>query len=195
MWRTFRPLGGRARRQTGGKMIMNERRDSRSQIPSWSWLAWRGLAVVAPTILSLVSVFRWRNGQLKQLCAPGILSLPTHQQSPAPSSMHHMGPPHVLWDDESEWTVGLDDLPEGIVLPEDHIVFWAWVIPNRTGRQDEQAIIGYDPRDFRMGRTKGFFWTLEIIRNHHVAQRVASDRFEIKDSSLAGAVKKLIILE
>jgi hypothetical protein len=67
-------------------------------------------------------------------------------------------------------------------------MFWAWVIPSRTGRHDEQTIIGYDPRDFRIGRTKGFLWTLNIMWKHHIAQRVASNTFETKDSLLKVAV-------
>lgn len=152
----------------------DQRRDCGLPIPSWSWLSWRG-EIVFSYGKSLLAVYRWRSGQLEQICTPQVASLfgkSDHRQ---------------IWYDGSDWTVRVGDLPSDVTLNENQLIFWAPTVANSTQKEREYVIIGESFNDEMIA--------LSVTCSDKIATRVGRFDFNRKDVPFGDVVKKLIIME
>jgi hypothetical protein len=162
MWTTFRLGENPARRNCG------------LQIPTWSWFAWKGEIRIYRSDC-LLTISRWKEDRLHQISAPA--SSATFRQDVATRL------------ESSEWSVKPDDIPPGIVLNENQLVFWALVWEaNDTHEKHEQVLIMNEHEVLK---------TIRISWHNHVAHREGIPTWNAshEDLQLRDAVKKLIILE
>jgi hypothetical protein len=119
-------------------------------VPSWSWFAWKGCIDLCFT-RTLLTVYRFQNGQLQQICHGDCFS-----SSRLPTNMY---------DDGKDWSVELDDIPAGVALSGNHLVFWALVWEVRNGLETYEWV--------RAGVTPQFHeYAIKITWHKGVAQRI-----------------------
>jgi hypothetical protein len=160
--------------------IPDRRRDCGLSIPSWSWLSWRGVINLDDYFeinQTLLAVYRWRSGQLEQICTPEATSLWRSDVRQA----------YVIWRDDSDWTVRIDDLPSDVTLNENQLIFWAPTVADSTQKERECVIIG-------IGHFTGVV-TLSMTCSDNIATRLGRVDFEMKDWPVGNIMKKLIIME
>jgi hypothetical protein len=164
--------------------IPNERRNCDLLIPSWSWLSWKGIINMPSTwdsIVSLLAVYRWRSGRLEQICTPTDTSLPNWRDN------MDKQPGQIIWNDVSEWTVDMDDIPSDVPLNENQLIFWTFTVAYSSPEECEYALVGHDGVCHMQ--------TLSITWDHGIATRLGRVTFEVANWPFESAVKKLIIME
>lgn len=177
-------LGGHLAWTTGS--LHDEARDIDLKIPSWSWFGYKGLigmGHVGELPLSFLAVYRWRNDCLERICTLTALSLP-----PYPHDDGTIGD-HVIWRDASEWAVNLEDIPQNVVLNEDQLIFWTYVVSGPTA-ETEFALVAQQ-RDENWPH----LFAVHISLSNGVAKRIYRPSSTAEEWWSRNAVKKLIILE
>ena len=162
--------------------VPDERRDCGLSIPSWSWLSCRGaidLNSFPRVRQSLLAVYRWRSGQLEQICTPELTSL---------FEGSNLRQADVIWYDDSDWTVCIEDLPSDVTLNENQLIFWAPTVANSNNKEREYVILG----DNMFGED---LIALDITWKDKIATRLWRVNFELEDWPVGNVVKKLIIME
>jgi hypothetical protein len=157
-------------------------RNCKQKVPSWSWFAWKGqITMRAPSCL--LTIYRWKQGQLQQIHAPLVASdLGTHQQTDR--DLTH-------WVDPTDGVVKPDDIPEGVVLNENQLIFWGLVWEaDGVLEMHDQVLVATRP------------WihicTLVISRHKNVTHREGYRKWVMRDYGYPQekhAVRRLIILE
>ncbi|KAH6672013.1 hypothetical protein B0J14DRAFT_669536 [Halenospora varia] len=94
------------------------------RIPTWSWIAWKGQLSMRydghhPS--SLISCYRFRNGQLERMSMPKITSF-----SLGNVEMDYDLPIEAMWENEDEHLVTIEDIPTNIALEDNHVIFWTF---------------------------------------------------------------------
>jgi len=177
-WTVYRPPWDDGR-------SVDQRRDCGLKIPSWSWFSWKGIITLAndmkPT-QSLLSVYRWQDGNLKQICTPKVVSLPDRYGTNDDDQRDQ-----TIWRNETEWTVSLDDIPKDVVLNENQLIFWGFVIGCPIPEVGERVLVGHNGMYF--------VHVLRITWRNNIATRVARETFRENEWPIESAVKNLIIME
>jgi hypothetical protein len=164
--------------------LPDQRRDCGLSIPTWSWLSCKGMidlgALKGPIDL-LLAAYRWRSGQLKRMCKPYTASL---NYSPKDEQKEQK---QTIWYDDSEWTVGTNDIPSDVMLNEDQIIFWAFTVAHSTTEERKYALVGQDILLNTLA--------LSITWNDRIATHLGSVSFEENEWPFERAVKKLMIMQ
>jgi hypothetical protein len=161
--------------------ILEQRRNCGLSIPSWSWLSWRGVIDLngGPMMRkSLLALYRWRSGQLERICTPQVTSL--FEESDFRQA-------DVIWRDDSDWTVRIDDLPSDVTLNENQLIYWAPTVANPIRKEREYVIIGESLYDMVVA--------LSVTCSDKIATRLERVTFEPGVWPVGNVVKKLIIME
>jgi hypothetical protein len=156
----------------------DQRRDCGLQVPSWSWFSWKGTISLDNDMKpysSFLAVYRWQNGHLQQICTPRAISYSDYSNEDT-----------IVWRDDADWEVNMDDIPKDVALNENQIIFWAFVIPVPIPGVGEWVLVAENSH---------FICTIRITWHDHIARREARDSFHIRDWPMHSAVKKLIIME
>jgi hypothetical protein len=155
----------------------DQRRNCGLSIPSWSWLSWRGVIDLngfSQVRQSLLAVYRWRSGQLEQICTPEVTSL-FERSYPLQAE--------VIWRDDSDWKVCIEDLPSDVTLNENQLIFWA-----PTGAMfSEYVLIGEGLYDDVVA--------LSMTCSDKIATRLGRVTFKLEEWPVGNVLKKLIIME
>jgi hypothetical protein len=88
-------------------------------------MAWKGQVSMkydGSYPLSLISCYRFRDGQLERISTPTITSFPLGNPD-----MDRNLPDEVIWENEDEYSVTMADIPDHVVLKENHAIFWTYV--------------------------------------------------------------------
>jgi hypothetical protein len=179
-WKVGKPPSGH---------IPDQRRVFDLSIPSWSWLSWRGVIIPPPFELlenSLLAICRWRSGQLERICVPQATSLRWSVPDPQDPS-HFIDKKYDIWQNDSEWTVHIDDLPSGVTLNENHLIFWAPTLDNFTQEECECVIVDKN-------RIDGVI-ALNVRWKDNIATRVGHVSSDARYLPLGRIAKKLIVME
>jgi hypothetical protein len=153
-------------------MEASVRRFCALRIPSWSWFAWKGCIELGRNNGCLLTIYRWKHGKLQYIYDPHRSSWP--------------GVFETIWGDPSGWLVELNDIPEGIVLNENQLIFWAFVLEADGIHQMHDQVV--------VESTKPPSVDTWVISWHNgVARREGNGRFP--ESRMKDAVKKLIVME
>jgi hypothetical protein len=161
--------------------VLEQRRDCGLSIPSWSWMSWRveiDLNSYTGVRQSLLAVYRWRSGQLEQICTPEVTSL---------FEKSDLRQADVIWREDLDWTVCIEDLPSDVTLNGNQLIFWAPTMANFTQKEHEYVIIGGSHYDKVIA--------LSVTCTGKIATRLGRVTFEPKDWPVGNVVKKLIIME
>jgi hypothetical protein len=168
------------------------------EFPTWSWMAWKGqlsMRYGGRLPLSLISCYRFRNGQLELMSTPSIVSFPLGNDA-----MSEDLPTETMWKSEDEYLVTIEDIPSTIVLKENHVIFWtfAFTIEVQNGLEDQgEAETGLVSHDLALIGTHGWgdLHVLELSWKSGIAKRVRLHRSDnMRRFRSGGAAKKLIIL-
>jgi len=81
----------------------------------------------------------------------------------------------------------VDDIPKDIMLNENQLIFWAFVISCPIPEVGERVLVGHN----------GMYLVhvLRITWRNNIATRVARETFRENEWPIESAVKKLIIME
>jgi hypothetical protein len=142
------------------------------KIPSWSWFAWKGCVELGTGNGCVLTIYRWKHEKLQILYYANRLLWPEVFES--------------IWGDSSGWLVELNDIPESVVLNENQLIFWAFVLEADGIHQiHDQVVVEL------MIPPSVDTWV--ISWHNGVARREGNGCFS--ESRMKDAVKKLIVME